>query len=75
MIEQHVEVRGVSSDTSEETTMNYVVYYTIQSNDEIKNIFESRAFYIGADGSLAYSVGTNTLIYTIKSIHRLSKGK
>ncbi len=75
MVEQHVEVRGVSSDTSEETTMNYVVFFSPQSNDEIKRIFKSKAFYIGADGKLAYSIATNTLVYTIKSMHRLAKGK
>ena len=75
MVEQHLEVRGVSSDTSEETTMNYVVFFSPQSNDEIKRIFKSKAFYIGADGKLAYSIATNTLVYTIKSMHRLAKGK
>ena len=75
MVEQHVEVRGVSSDTSEETTMNYVVFFSPQSNDEIKRIFKSKAFYIGADGKLAYSIATTTLVYTIKSMHRLAKGK
>ena len=56
-------------------TMNYVVFFSPQSNDEIKRIFKSKAFYIGADGKLAYSIATNTLVYTIKSMHRLAKGK
>lgn len=52
--------------------MNFVVYYTIQSNDEIKRILNSRAYYIGADNKLAYSVGTETLNYVIKSMHKMS---
>ena len=32
--------------------MNYVVFFSPQSNDEIKRIFKSKAFYIGADGKL-----------------------
>ena len=52
--------------------MNFVVYYSVQSNEEIKNILNSRAFYIGADNKLAYSVGTETLNYVIKSMHKMS---
>lgn len=53
-------------------TMNFVLFFTKESNDEIKRILSSRAFYIGADNKLVYSVATETLNYVIKSIHKLS---
>lgn len=56
----------------EDPTMNYIVYYTKESNDEIKNILNSRAFYMGADNKLAYSADTEMLNYVIKSIHKAS---
>ena len=53
-------------------TMNFIIFFTKESNDEIKRLLSSRAFYIGADNKLVYSVGTETLNYVIKSIHKLS---
>lgn len=52
--------------------MNFVLFFTKESNDEIKRLLASRAFYIGADNKLVYSVATETLNYVIKSIHKLS---
>ena len=54
-------------------TMNFIIFFTKEANDEIKRILSSRAFYIGADNKLVYSVGTETLNYVIKSIHKLSE--
>lgn len=53
--------------------MNFIIFFTKEANDEIKRILSSRAFYIGADNKLVYSVGTETLNYVIKSIHKLSE--
>lgn len=52
---------------------NYVVFYTKESNEEIRKILSNRAYYIGADNKLVFSVGTDILVYAEKSIHRASK--
>jgi hypothetical protein len=53
--------------------MNYLVYFTVQSIEEMKKILSTRAFYIGADNKLVYSINTDILDYVIKTIHRTSK--
>ena len=56
-------------------TMNFVVYFTIQSNAEVERILKSRAFYINAENKLAYSATTETLEYVISAMHKLGNNK
>lgn len=55
--------------------MNFLVYFTVESIEEIKEILNTRSFYIGADNKLVYSVDTDILNYVILTIHKTSKGK
>ncbi len=54
---------------------NFLVYFTVQSIEEIKRILTTRAFYIGADNKLVYSIDTDILGYVVKTIHKTSKLK
>lgn len=51
---------------------NFVVAYTKESTEEVERVLKGRAFYIGADNKLVYSVGTDILNYVIGSIHKAS---
>lgn len=53
-------------------TANFIIFYTKEANDEIRRILSGRGLYIGADNKLVYSVGTETLNYVVKSMHKLT---
>ena len=74
MSPHHTKLDNAGADFDGDT-MSYVVYWSDESNDEVKRILNDRAFYIGADNKLAYSVDTDILRYVVSSIHKAKEVK